>query len=87
MDRPTRRYISIADAAEYLEVSDRTVRRMIADRELTGYRMGRGRTLRVDLNEIDDNLCNPLLAWCGEILHRAPVLCGNRVLNGRVHRP
>jgi excisionase family DNA binding protein len=60
MDRPTRRYISIADAAEYLKVSDRTVRRMIADGELTGYRMGRGRTLRVDLNEIDENLMRPI---------------------------
>jgi excisionase family DNA binding protein len=32
----SRRYISIAEAAEYLKISDRTVRRLIADGELTG---------------------------------------------------
>ena len=37
----TPRYITIAEAAEYLQVSDRTVRRLIADGELTGYWMGR----------------------------------------------
>jgi excisionase family DNA binding protein len=57
----TRRYITIADAADYLQISDRTVRRLIADGELTGYRMGRSRRLiRVDLNEIDDELMRPL---------------------------
>jgi excisionase family DNA binding protein len=51
----SRRYISIAEAAEYLRISDRTVRRLIADGELTGYRMGRShRVIRVDLNEIDE---------------------------------
>ncbi|MDT5187595.1 MAG: hypothetical protein QOI29_5753 [Mycobacterium sp.] len=56
-----RRYITIAEAAEYLQISDRTVRRLIADGELTGYRMGRSRrVIRVDLNEIDDELMRPL---------------------------
>jgi excisionase family DNA binding protein len=32
----SRRYISIAEAAEYLKISDRTLRRLIADAELTG---------------------------------------------------
>src|SRR6476660_6070778 len=53
----TRDYISISEAAEYLKVSDRTVRRLIADGELTGYRIGKsGRLIRVDRNEIDQNL-------------------------------
>ena len=57
----TRRYITISEAAEYLQISDRTVRRLIADGELTGYRMGRSRrVIRVDLNEIDDDLMRPL---------------------------
>lgn len=47
-----RRYVKIADAAEYLQVTDRTIRAMIADGRLTGYRSG-SRLVRVDLNEID----------------------------------
>lgn len=47
-----RRYAKLADAAEYLGVTTRTVRQMIADGRLTGYRCGR-RLVRVDLNEID----------------------------------
>jgi excisionase family DNA binding protein len=59
----TRRYITIAEAAEYLQISDRTVRRLISDGELTGYRMGRSsRTIRVDLNEIDEQLMRPMNA-------------------------
>ncbi|WP_156656302.1 excisionase family DNA-binding protein [Mycobacterium sp. 852002-51152_SCH6134967] len=59
----TRRYITVAETAEYLQVSDRTVRRLITDGELTGYRMGRSRrTIRVDVNEIDEQLMRPLNA-------------------------
>jgi excisionase family DNA binding protein len=47
-----RRYIKIADAADYLGVTDRTIRQMIADGRLTGYRSGT-RLVRLDLNEID----------------------------------
>jgi len=58
-----RRYITIAETAEYLQVSPRTVRRLITDGELTGYRMGSSRrTIRVDLNEIDEQLMRPLNA-------------------------
>lgn len=46
------RYISIGDAAEYLSVTDRTVRNFIAEGRLTGYRIGR-RTIRVDRTEVD----------------------------------
>lgn len=47
-----RRYGSISDAAEYIGVTPRTIRQMIADGRLTGYRNG-PRLIRVDLNEID----------------------------------
>lgn len=47
-----RRYGKISEAAEYLDVTDRTIRQMIADGRLTGYRNG-NRLVRVDLNEID----------------------------------
>jgi excisionase family DNA binding protein len=59
--RVTLRYISVAEAAEYLNASDRTVRRLIADGELTGYRAGKSRRLiRVDLDEIDSKLMQPI---------------------------
>ncbi|WP_333894517.1 excisionase family DNA-binding protein [Mycolicibacterium gadium] len=47
------RYVTIIQAAEYLGVTDRTIRQMIVDGRLTGYRSGR-RLVRVDLNELDD---------------------------------
>jgi excisionase family DNA binding protein len=47
-----RRWVSIQDAAEYLGVTDRTIRQMIADGRLTGYRSGT-RLVRLDLNEIN----------------------------------
>lgn len=47
-----RRYVKIAEAAEYLDVTTRTVRQMVADGRLTAYRSG-SRLVRLDLNEID----------------------------------
>lgn len=47
-----RRYVSIADAAEYLGVTGRTIRQMIVDGRLTGYRNG-AKLIRLNLNEID----------------------------------
>lgn len=47
-----RRYVTVGAAAEYLGVTDRTIRQMIADGRLTGYRCG-PRFVRLDLNEID----------------------------------
>ncbi len=54
MPAPTarRRYVTINDAADYLGVSERTIRQMIADRRLKAYRNGR-KIIRLDLNEID----------------------------------
>lgn len=50
--RRARRYAKIGEAAEYLGVTARTVRQMIADGRLTGYRSG-ARIVRVDLDELD----------------------------------
>ncbi|MDT5076778.1 MAG: hypothetical protein QOJ80_1415 [Mycobacterium sp.] len=47
-----RRYASQAQAAEYLGVTVRTIRQMVSDGRLTGYRNG-NRLVRVDLNELD----------------------------------
>ncbi|MGQ9408944.1 excisionase family DNA-binding protein [Mycobacterium sp. 1164985.4] len=47
-----RRYVSLNQAADYLGVTERTVRAMIADGRLTGYRMGK-RFIRLDLDEVD----------------------------------
>ncbi|MDT5358081.1 MAG: hypothetical protein QOJ56_6613 [Mycobacterium sp.] len=35
-----RRYAKLAEAAQYLGVTDRTIRQMISDGRLTGYRNG-----------------------------------------------
>lgn len=51
-----RRYVSLDDAAAYLSVSPLTIRRRIADGSLTGYRLGRSRTIRIDLDELDQML-------------------------------
>jgi excisionase family DNA binding protein len=50
-----RKWISIADAAERLSVSPRTIRRFVSDGELPGYRLGapRGRIIRVELADVD----------------------------------
>lgn len=47
-----RRWASLQVTADYLGVSDRTVRNMIADGRIRGYRNG-SRVMRVDLNEVD----------------------------------
>ncbi|WGJ84243.1 excisionase family DNA-binding protein [Gordonia sp. SMJS1] len=50
--RANRRWASIQATADYIGVTDRTVRQMIADGRLTGYRSGK-RLIRLDLNEVD----------------------------------
>ena len=54
-----KRLASIDDAAEYGDVSTKTIRRRIADGTITGYRFG-PRLLRVDLDEIDSRLLQPI---------------------------
>lgn len=48
-----RRYVSLNAAAERLDCSERTLRRMIAAGELTGFRVGK-RLVRLDADELDD---------------------------------
>ena len=57
-ETPTRRYVTLAVAGDYLGVTPRTIRQMIADGRLTGYRSvqpgkSSSRLVRVDLNELD----------------------------------
>ncbi|WP_046317849.1 helix-turn-helix domain-containing protein [Mycobacterium sp. UM_Kg1] len=47
-----RRWVSVADAAEHIGVTPNTIRAMIADGRLSGYRAGK-RLTRLDLNEVD----------------------------------
>ena len=51
-NKAVRRLESISEAADYLGVSTKTIRRYIASGRLTGYRAG-PRLIRVDLNELD----------------------------------
>ena len=50
-----RRLVPIPEAADYLCVNPRTVRRRIADGTITGYRFG-ARLVRVDLDELDRSM-------------------------------
>jgi excisionase family DNA binding protein len=45
-------FVGIAEAADYLGVSVRTVRNMLYDGRLKGYRLG-DRTVRLKLSQID----------------------------------
>lgn len=56
-----RRFVSIAQAAEYLGVHWNTIRRWIAAGRLTGYSAG-PRLIRVDLDELDALVENAPLA-------------------------
>jgi len=49
------RLVSISQAAEYLGVNERTIRRRISDGQLTGYRVGK-RLIRVDISELESLL-------------------------------
>lgn len=51
-ERATRRWASLKDAGDYLGVTDRTIRQMIMDGKIRGYRSN-ARLIRVDLNELD----------------------------------
>jgi len=52
---PHRRYESIPQAFERAGVTTRTIRRWIAQGELTGFRMGK-RMIRLDADELDNRL-------------------------------
>lgn len=46
-------YVSLGDAAVYLSVSIKTVRRMIAEGTIRGYRLGT-KSIRVRLDDLDE---------------------------------
>lgn len=52
----TRRWLSQAEAAEYLGVTDRTVRNYIRSGALKGRRLPGSRLIRIDRDEIDSAL-------------------------------
>ena len=67
---PQRRLASITEAAEYLGLSTKTIRRYIAYGRITGYRItghspAQGRLIRVDLNEVDAVLLQPIPTAAG----------------------
>ena len=47
-----RRYASISDAAEYIDVHPVTIRKLITSGRITGFRSST-KLIRVDLNELD----------------------------------
>lgn len=49
-----RQFVTLDDAAEYLNVSPRTIRRLIASGELPGFRVaGHRRAIRLDVADLD----------------------------------
>jgi excisionase family DNA binding protein len=56
----SRQLVSISAAAEYLGMSEKSLRRYIASGLITGYRVGQKRLIRVDLNEVESRLLTPI---------------------------
>lgn len=54
MPATARRLGSLQDAADRCAVSTKTIRRLIARGELTGYRLGKSNLIRIDLDELDE---------------------------------
>lgn len=48
-----RRWLTQAEAAEYIGVTDRTIRNMIRRGELRGRRIGSSRMIRIDKQELE----------------------------------
>jgi excisionase family DNA binding protein len=65
LSSPPRRYISTEEAADFLGVSKKTVRRWIDTGRLTGYRVG-PRYIRVDLNEVEAAMVRRIPTTGGE---------------------
>jgi excisionase family DNA binding protein len=55
-----RRLASYPDAARYVGVDVRTIRNWVRDGVVPAYRLGT-KTVRVDLNEVDEALCQPIV--------------------------
>lgn len=65
---PTRRWLSQAEAAEYLGVTDRTIRNYIRIGALTGRRLPGSRLIRLDRHELDAAL-KPVPSVRGGVSH------------------
>lgn len=50
--RGASRFVTLQEGAEYLSVTEQTLRRYIADGKIHGYRLGK-RALRVDRSDLD----------------------------------
>lgn len=64
--RVSRRWLSQAEAAEYLGVTDRTIRNYIARGELPGHRVVGSRLVRVDIADLEKML-RPIPAGGGRL--------------------
>lgn len=60
-----RRLATIAEAADYMRVSYKTMRRHIAAGRITGYTAKGSHLIRVDLNEVDTVLLRPMPTAAG----------------------
>jgi excisionase family DNA binding protein len=56
----SRQLVSISTAAEHLGLSEKSLRRYIANGLITGYRVGQRRLIRVDLLEVESRLLTPI---------------------------
>jgi excisionase family DNA binding protein len=56
----SRQLVSVAVAADHLGLSEKSLRRYIAQGLITGYRVGQRRLIRVDLNEVETRLLTPI---------------------------
>ena len=56
----SRQLVSVAVAADHLGLSDKSLRRYIAQGLITGYRVGQRRLIRVDLLEVESRLLTPI---------------------------
>jgi excisionase family DNA binding protein len=56
----SRQLVSISTAAEHLGLSEKSLRRYIANGLITGYRIGQRRLIRVDLLEVESRLLTPI---------------------------
>jgi len=51
-----RRYLTLSDAAEWLSLDEKTLRRWISQGRLTAYRVG-PKLLRLDAAEVENMIC------------------------------
>ncbi|MBE5426632.1 helix-turn-helix domain-containing protein [Mycobacteroides abscessus] len=65
MTNPTqnhRRWATLDEAAAIVGVHPRTMRRRVADGSIQGYRLAGSRFIRVDMNEVETALFQPIPA-------------------------